>query len=160
MNTQFRQYADTDHDQVFALHNLALTLIGAHAGNGPWDDDLHHIEEVYLQNRGEFMVATIGDQVVGMGGLKKIDRASALITRMRVHPEFQRRGIGRALLEKLEQRARELKFLVLKLDTTVQQVAAQNLYRKNGFIQTDQKQQGQFEVLFFEKQLQADPRLY
>ena len=45
-----RTYHSSDFDEVWYLHNLALNAVGTHAGNGPWDDDLKNIEEVYLIN--------------------------------------------------------------------------------------------------------------
>ena len=41
---EVRRYRAGDHDAVWDLHNVALNEVGAHMGNGPWDDDLHHIE--------------------------------------------------------------------------------------------------------------------
>ena len=53
---QIRRYGPEDHDAIWNLHNVALWQVGAHAGNGPWDDDLHNIEEAYLNKGGEFLV--------------------------------------------------------------------------------------------------------
>ena len=53
---EIRQYHSADHDEVWNLHVLGLQLVGAYLGNGPWDNDLHAIEDVYLHNRGEFLV--------------------------------------------------------------------------------------------------------
>jgi ribosomal protein S18 acetylase RimI-like enzyme len=138
---------------VWELHNLALNQVGAHAGNGPWDDDLHNIDEVYLKSGGEFLVGCLAGRVVAMGALKRTGERRAQITRMRVHPECQRRGFGQAILSLLEERARELGYHQLHLDTTVQQTAAQELYLKNGYRQTGRTRYGRFEVLLFEKEL-------
>jgi hypothetical protein len=43
-----RRYRDTDQEQVRQLHNVALLAVGAHAGNGPWDEDLNGIPATYL----------------------------------------------------------------------------------------------------------------
>jgi len=53
---EIRQYHMADHDEVWNLHVLVLQLVGAYLGNGPWDNDLHAIEDFYLHNRGEFLV--------------------------------------------------------------------------------------------------------
>ena len=148
---QVRRYEESDHDDVWTLHNLALNEVGAHAGNGPWDNDLHHVEDVYLQNGGEFLVAVHEGQVVGMGALKSSTDDRAEITRMRVHPDCQRRGIGQAILDSLESRAVELGYLTLHLDTTTVQTKAQKFYIANGYQETGRHMVGQFEVIFFEK---------
>jgi hypothetical protein len=38
---QIRRYQEADHDDVWTLHVLGLQHVGAYAGHGPWDDDLH-----------------------------------------------------------------------------------------------------------------------
>jgi ribosomal protein S18 acetylase RimI-like enzyme len=150
---QIRQYQDADHDEVFALHNLALHQVGAHVGNGPWDDDLHRVRQVYLDGGGEFLVGLIEGRIVAMGALRRIDGTSAEVTRMRVHPDHQRCGYGEAILARLEQRARELGYRGLQLSTTVAQVAAQKLYEANDYRRTGQRRFAGFDVLIYEKRL-------
>src|SRR6266568_4704196 len=125
---ELRQYRPTDHDEVWNLHNVALWQVGAHAGNGPWDNDLHKIEEVYLNNGGEFLEGLLDGQIVAMGALKRISEDKAEVKRMRVHPDYQRRGFGQEILSVLEARAKELGYRTLTLDTAVVQTAAQQLY--------------------------------
>jgi ribosomal protein S18 acetylase RimI-like enzyme len=146
-----RRYREADHDAVFALHNLALDQVGAHAGNGPWDDDLHHVREVYLDGGGEFLVGEEDGRIVAMGALRLLGADHAAVTRMRVHPDRQRRGWGRAVLERLEARAVELGFRLLTLETTVQQTAAQRLYEKAGYVETGRRTSYGFEVILYEK---------
>jgi len=150
---EIRRYRPEDHDEVWALHNLALHHVGAHVGNGPWDDDLHHVEEVYLAAGGEFVVGLLDGQILAMGALKRTSPHGAQVTRMRVHPGFQRRGFGRAILSRLQHRAVELGFAQLHLDTTVGQVAAQQLYRSAGFTETGRTTFAGFDVIQFEKTL-------
>ncbi|MCL4520776.1 MAG: GNAT family N-acetyltransferase [Firmicutes bacterium] len=134
-----RQYQSSDQEVVWNLHNPALAQIGAHRGLGPWDDDLQNIEIVYLRNRGDFLVGEYEGQVVAMGALMKVSTAMAEIKRMRVHPSFQGRHFGTALLEALEYRAKALGYKVLRLDTTIKQNAAQILYKNHGFEETTRK---------------------
>lgn len=148
-----RRYRDSDHDAVWALHNLALLEVGAHAGSGPWDDDLQHIESVYLEDGGEFLVGTCDGNIVAMGALKRTSPERAEIKRMRVHPDYQRRGFGQAILTRLESRARKLGYRVLHLDTTTLQHAAQKLYIKNGYKEVGRGAYGKFEIILYEKQL-------
>ena len=149
---RIRRYVDADHEQMWNLHNLALDDVGAHAGNGPWDDDLHKIDEVYLRG-GEFLLGFLDRQIVAMGALKKTSDDRAEIKRIRVHPEHQRQGFGQSILLALENHAAELCFSVVHLDTTIQQPAAQALYVQNAYTELCRKQLGAFECIFFEKQL-------
>jgi len=150
---EIRRFRRGDHDAVFALHNLALHQVGAHVGNGPWDDDLHHIPEVYLDSGGEFLVGLLDGRIVAMGALVPEAGRRAKITRMRVHPDVQRRGFGQAILGRLEARAAEIGVAALWLDTTVGQTAAQALYRKNGYAETGRTRLHGFRVILYEKKL-------
>ena len=146
-----RRYQPTDYEAVWRLHTVALHATGACAGHGPWDDDLHKIEAVYLDKGGEFLVGVYHGQIVAMGTLKKTSPERAEIKRMRVSPAFQHRGFGQAILAALERRAVELGCAELHLDTTVQQKAAQELYIKNGYRKVRRARMGRFECIFYEK---------
>jgi ribosomal protein S18 acetylase RimI-like enzyme len=133
------------------LHDDALNDVGAHPKTGPWDADLDAIESVYLENGGEFLVGVLGDEVVAMGALRRDPGGRAWITRMRVSPRLQGRGIGQTLLDALHRRAEELGYESLHLDTTVGQTAARRLYEKNGYRETGRGQVGPFECLYYER---------
>ncbi len=148
---EVRRYRASDHDVVWDLHNVALNEVGAHAGNGPWDDDLHRIEAEYLDAGGEFYVGIIDGHIVAMGALKRLTDTRAEICRMRVHPDFQRRGLGTRILSRLEERARELGFRTLTLETTAGQVAAIGMYTKAGYVEVGRGRKLGFEVVAFEK---------
>ncbi len=150
---EVRRYRASDHDAVWELHNVALNEVGAHAGNGPWDDDLHRIEDEYIEAGGEFYVGSVEGRIVAMGGIKRLTNTSAEICRMRVHPDFQRCGLGTEMLSALEECARELGFRSLKLETTAGQVAAIGMYSKAGYGEVSRVRKLGFEVLVFEKGL-------
>jgi ribosomal protein S18 acetylase RimI-like enzyme len=152
-NLRVRRYQDADHDAVWALHHHALEHVGAHAGAGRWDDDLHAVRRVYLEQHGEFVVGLLEDQLVAMGALRRTSAHRAEIKRMRVAPHVQGRGFGRLILNHLERRAKQLGYKHLQLDTTAGQVAAQALYRRHGYHEIGREQCNQFELIFFEKRL-------
>ena len=148
-----RRYEPSDHDAVWELHNLALHQVGAHAGNGKWDDDLHDIDAVYIDDGGEFLVGTENDLVIAMGALKRLSDTNAEITRMRIHPNHQRQGLGQVILTALEEAARKLEYEVLQLQTTTKQTAAQGLYERNGYTATGNSRYDQFVVISYRKAL-------
>lgn len=151
---KIRQYLPADSKAVFDLHNAALLATGAHVGNGEWDSDLSDIENVYVKNGGLFLVGLIDGKIVAMGALKKVSSERAEIKRMRVLPEFQRKGFGQAILDVLEKEARAMGYTGLCLDTTILQVAAQKMYLKNGYTEIKRTKEGfPFETLFYEKKL-------
>lgn len=135
------------------LHDEALYEVGAHLGEGPWDEDLDRIEEEYLCDGGEFLVGELDGRVVAMGALKRASNEQAELKRMRVAPDLQRRGLGRRMLEELEKRARGLQFSTLRLDTAVHQAGARRLYASNGYRETGRGEIGPFDCVFYEKEL-------
>jgi ribosomal protein S18 acetylase RimI-like enzyme len=150
-----RRYHPSDHDDVWALHNEALGPTGAHLGNGPWDEDLHHVEETYLSDGGEFLVGILDGRVVAMGALKKTSDQRAEVKRMRVHPSVQRRGYGQRILSALEDRARALGYRTLHLDTTTRQQAARRFYETNGYVKVGRKEVGGLVCVVYEKRIGA-----
>jgi ribosomal protein S18 acetylase RimI-like enzyme len=152
---QIRRYREGDREAVWALHNVALHTVGAHLGNGPWDEDLRSILAVYLETGGEFLVGELDGQIVAMGALRRVDANVAELKRMRVHPSEQRRGHGERILLALQRRAHELGITTLTLDTTTGQTAARELYRRHGFRETGREQMGPFGVILMEKLLRA-----
>ena len=150
---KIRCYQPADRETVWNLHNEALAGTGAHAGYGSWDDDLYNIEEVYINSYGDFIVGIYNDKIIAMGALKKTSKQHAQIKRMRVSPDFQGNGFGGEILKELEKRAKGLGYSSLHLETTVQQVAAQRLYCKNGFVEKKRGKILGFDCIFFEKKI-------
>lgn len=148
-----RRWTPEDQEAVIDLHVLGLRSTNAYAGRGPWDADLEDVENAYLLNGGEFLVGLVSGRLVAMGALR-IEADKGEIRRMRVHPEFQRRGFGQKILSMLEGHAAELGCKVILLDTSLVQTAAQALYRKNGYVEVGRKTAGgPFELMLFEKRL-------
>lgn len=150
---EIRQYQVSDQDAVWELHNLGLNQVGAHLGNGPWDDDVHDVLNQYINNGGEFLVGVLDGRVVCMGALKRKSAEQAEIKRMRVHPDYQRRGFGQMILSRLEKRAAQLGFTELCLDTTTRQMPAQRLYERNGYSEVHRGRIAGLEVVFYMKDI-------
>jgi GNAT superfamily N-acetyltransferase len=146
-----RRYEPGDKHAIRRLHDDALNEVGAHLGTGPWDDDLDDIEGVYLESGGEFLVGILEGEVVAMGAIKRISPDAAEVKRMRVKPGLQGRGYGQTLLDDLHDRATDLGYTTLHLDTTVQQRAARGLYLKNGYREVGRGSIGPFACVFYER---------
>jgi GNAT superfamily N-acetyltransferase len=153
---EIRRYEERDREPVLCLHKKALERVGARPGDSPRFDDLGYIEEAFLRNYGEFLVGCVDGQVVAMGGLKRISDTHAEIVRMRVMPEFQGRGFGKAILLNLEATARRLGYEELSLQTTTRQLAAQTLYTRFGYRETQRLEDCGFEVIRYRKHLDPE----
>jgi ribosomal protein S18 acetylase RimI-like enzyme len=152
MELQIRRWQPSDHDAVWQLNDHALNVVGAHPGDAMFAD-LRDVERVYFDNGGEFLVGTVDGAIVAMGAFKRTHEDGVELTRMRIAPDFQRHGFGQAILSALEARAREMGYARMHLETTVQQVAAQGLYERNGFVQTGTGVYEDFKLLNYEKPL-------
>jgi ribosomal protein S18 acetylase RimI-like enzyme len=156
----FRRYEPDDHARVIELHRLGLRQTGTDIGPGPWDDDLHSPDTVrttYLDGRGDFLVGLVDGEIVVMAALREHASGRVEIKRMRVHPDHQRHGLGQQMLDRLERRATELGYSGVYLDTTTRQGPAIALYRKNGYREVGRATRGPFDVVLFEKDLDARP---
>ena len=150
---KIRRYKASDNPIVWELHWLGLSELGIEPIPGPLDHDFNNIEEIYLKN-GDFLVGEIDGKVIAMGAFKKINEEVAELKRMRVHPDFQGRGFGQAILEELEKRVRKLGFKRMILDTSKGWFKAQKLYKKNGYIEIGRNNlSARYNAIFYEKQL-------
>lgn len=91
--------------------------------------------ELVAHPLGTFLVARIGDEPVGCGALKPFPDASATaeVKRMYTAPSARRRGISRAILERLEEVAHQLGYRHLQLETGAAQPEAVALYESHGW---------------------------
>ncbi len=133
---KFRRYQESDQAAVTELHVLGMKQMGSYVGDGPWDDDLRHIVAHYYQNEGEFLLGEYEGRVVTMGAFRKTGPQEAEIKRMRTHPDYQGQGFGQQIYAALEQKAAEMGYTRLHLETGEMNVTAHRLYLKNGFVET------------------------
>jgi GNAT superfamily N-acetyltransferase len=148
-----RRFEASDARAVGRLHELALTEAGVHFGRGLWDQDLDGIEATYLDDGGEFLVGLSDGRLVGMGALRHVTNTVGDVKRMQVDPAFQRRGYARLILAGLENRARDLGYRELRLDTTIRQTAAQHLFASARYREVGRGQLAGIEVVYFAKSL-------
>jgi putative acetyltransferase len=90
------------------------------------------VDEV-AEGRGAFLLAYAGGSPVGCGAIRRIDPTTAEVKRMYVAPGVRGRGVGRAVLTRLEAEARALGLSRLVLETGPRQTEALALYARAGF---------------------------
>lgn len=83
---------------------------------------------------GAFLIAYVDGSPIGCGGLRQHSPGVGEIKRMYVEPGARKLGIGRAILRALEQRARELGYPSLRLETGARQPEAISLYESEGYL--------------------------
>jgi GNAT superfamily N-acetyltransferase len=82
---------------------------------------------------GAWIVVYLDGRAVGCGGIKRLDHASAELKRIYLAAAARGHGIGRRLLEHLEQQARAIGYERLRLDTGDRQPEALGLFRSAGY---------------------------
>ncbi len=83
---------------------------------------------------GAFLVVTVDGGTAGCAGLRRHDNDAAELKRMYVRPQYRRRGVARWLLRAVEDRARDLGYRRLLLETGAAQPEAIALYEACGYV--------------------------
>lgn len=119
---------------------LMLNVYGLHAAGIPVAEDYYAgkdfsgLEQTYSEKVGGLMLVGEADRkVAAMGGIRCVDDNTCEVLRMRVYPEYQGRGYGRAILELLECEARRLGYQQATLITGENQHPAIDLYTRYGY---------------------------
>ena len=110
----------------------------------------------YIPPRGGIWVAVANHVPVGCVALRPQPGGVGEVKRMFVDPGWRGRGVGRALMERLVDAARQRGYRVLRLGTLQEMQAAQALYRSLGFVPCDQYRQDEhIDNCFFELDLRS-----
>ncbi len=119
--------------QVLAEYGLVSCGLADQPGGADWD--VLHVEEAYWQTGGEFWVVELQHQIVGTAGYYPIDRGenAVEIRKMYLLPEVRRQGLGRYLLQALEQAIIAKGFDQIWIETATVLKEAVQLYEHNGY---------------------------
>jgi GNAT superfamily N-acetyltransferase len=82
---------------------------------------------------GAFLIAEVDQEPVGCAGLRRHDESIVELKRMYVRAAHRRRGLARALLAAVEDRARQAGYRQVLLETGSQQPEAVALYLASGY---------------------------
>ena len=82
---------------------------------------------------GTFVLVRLHGEPVGCGGFKREESGAAYIKRMWISPKARGLGLGRRLLQELEDRARAIGYRTVRLETQKSLTEAQQLYRNSGY---------------------------
>ena len=121
-------------DPRSAVANALITELNAVLA-AEYDPEFNHfVDGDFLAGQGAcFLVARDGDGPVACGAAVPLGDGAAEIKRMWTTPRARGRGLGRALLDALEDWAREQGLTRLVLETGSRQAEAQQLYATAGF---------------------------
>ena len=115
----------TDVDGVMAVEQDSFLT--------PWSRSA--FEEELAQNRlARYIVAVENDEIVGYAGTWLVIN-EAHVTNVAVSGQRRREGIGRLLMQKLMDLARENDMESMTLEVRVSNAAARHLYQQLGFVE-------------------------
>ena len=82
-----------------------------------FDQELAELPGDYAPPDGRLLLAFEDDQLAGCVALRKLRASSCEMKRLFLRPEFRGRGLGRALVEKIVDEARQIGYTQMCLDT-------------------------------------------
>lgn len=134
-----RPATNRDCENVKALVFGVLNEFGLEAERGGTDADLDDIEANYFERGGYFEVLESADgKILGTVGLYPQNSDTVELRKMYFLPELRGRGAGKAALERMIEKARELGYKRIYLETAKVLLAANALYKSFGFKETDE----------------------
>lgn len=151
-----RSFSPEDQAACQSLYELGL--IGGTLAANDTASDIDSIASAYMKPGNHFWVAqsdAATGTIVGMIGVQHHDEGVGEIRRLRVHPDFRRRGIGTALVETAVRFCREENYLKVTLDTFWERDPAIQLFQQFKFRHYRTKQFGDRELVYFYLDLYA-----
>jgi ribosomal protein S18 acetylase RimI-like enzyme len=129
-----RPFEPADAEAVVAVHEAAFRASGIEfVAESAVDEELKNVTASYLEGGDTFLVGTVDGEVVATGGYRTTGTDVAEMGHLRVHPEYQRRGYAAALVDAIEDQARDEGIETMVLETHEDLVAAQALYEVRGY---------------------------
>jgi putative acetyltransferase len=96
-------------------------------------NDVDNFQQAYIENNGLLLVVLNGDQLIGTGGIKKLEDNIAELKRLWLLEEYHGQKIGYQVVTHLLDFARAHNYKNVRLQTSQQQERAIRFYKRLGF---------------------------
>jgi len=137
---KIRSATNADRSQIEELVFGILRTFDLALDRDGTDKDLSDIEANYLSRGGIFEVIENSDgQIVGTIGLYPLDETTIELRKMYFDPSIRGRGLGKELLAKMIEKARNMGYMRVYLETASVLKQAVHLYESAGFQPVDVK---------------------
>ncbi len=102
-----------------------------------FDEELKTLHVQYNLPKGCLVIVHENEKVIGCAAIREFENTTCELKRMYLKPECRGKSIGKKLLQHMIDKAKELGYLTMRLDTLPQMKEALQLYRKFGFCEID-----------------------
>ena len=129
--------ANKDLDEIRKLFEEYAVSLEISLDFQDFDAELANLPGEYAPPEGCLLMALWEEQVAGCVALRKFGSGTCEMKRLYVRPRFRGRGFGKDLAVAVIQAARDIGYVVMKLDTLPSMEAAVALYESFGFVESD-----------------------
>jgi len=137
-------------DQAACLKLYRGGLLGGTIADNDTGIDIDDIDASYMKDKSShFWVAVVVDRVVGMIGVQKYEADEGEIRRLRIDPNFLRRGIGTALLKTAINHCHDHGILKVTLDTWIDRELALKAFDEFNFVHQRTRESNGKQLLTF-----------
>ncbi|MDF3053294.1 MAG: hypothetical protein K0S19_1399, partial [Geminicoccaceae bacterium] len=121
-------------------------------------EELSTLPGSYARPRGRLLLACWNDAVAGCVALRPLENGTCEMKRLYVRPDYRALSVGRSLVERVIQEAREECYIRMPLDSLPTMTAALRHYPRLGFREVPPYRVNPVEgAVFLELQLAGDP---
>jgi GNAT superfamily N-acetyltransferase len=120
---EYLQWANAKVEENFGVSFDIATML---------KEDMNTLDK-FMPPKGRLLLGYVEDQPRGIACLKALTDSISEIKRMYVLPEARNNGLGRALLNQLLEKARQIGYERIRLDSARFMTEAHKLYRSAGF---------------------------
>lgn len=146
--------AYNDLENIKLLFNEYTTMLGVNLAFQGYDEEIKNLLGKYALPYGRLYIAYYDNKAAGCIALRKFENDGCEMKRLFVRPEYRHLKIGKKLVDKIIEDARELKYKYVVLDTLSNLHEAVSLYRKSGFQEVEAYYENPLDnVLYFKLEL-------
>lgn len=146
--------AYNDLENIKLLFNEYTTMLGVNLTFQGYDEEIKNLPGKYALPYGRLYIAYYDNKAAGCIALRKFENDGCEMKRLFVRPEYRHLKIGKKLVDKIIEDARELKYKYMVLDTLSNLHEAVSLYKKSGFQEVEAYYENPLDnVLYFKLEL-------
>lgn len=115
--------------------------------------ELIDIEKMHIENRGEYFVGLLNNEIVAICGYKILSETEVELRRFRVRKSLRSAGIGSKLLIYVEERIKNNGYKKITLETAILRPSTLSFYSNRNYINIGESSYGSIKTAKFTKEL-------